>query len=110
MDYSQNIKLVEKKQVQRAHFSGHQHTLHDSLIQNGNEYMYIYHISDDTNHDSIMTNEIIMSIITNHLMIIASGHLQLRSDNCSTQYKSRYCKDITFISSGFLESQVMGEA
>ena len=90
MDYSQNIKLVEKKQVQSTHFSGRQHTLHDSLIQNGNEYMYIYHISDDTNHDSIMTNEIIMSIITNYPMIIASGHLQLHSDNCSTQYKSRF--------------------
>lgn len=90
MDYSQNISITEKNQVQSAHFSGRQQTLHDSLIQIGQDYQYIYHLSDDTNHDSITTNEIIMSNILTYPAIIAAGRLQLRSDNCSTQYKSRF--------------------
>ena len=91
LDYSQNIKLVEKNQIQSAHFSGRQHTLHDSLIQQKDKpNTYIYHLSDDTNHDNVMTTEIINSIIQNHPEIVASGTLNLRSDNCSTQYKSKY--------------------
>ena len=91
LDYSQNIKLVEKNQVQSAHFSGRQQTLHDSLIQQENvSNTYIYHLSDDTNHDNIMTRQIIKSILEIHPEIYRSGVLYLRSDNCSTQYKSRY--------------------
>ena len=65
MDYSMNIKLTEKNQVQSAHFSGKQQTLHDSLIQDedGN-FDYIYHLSDDTNHDSVLTIKIIEDIIS----------------------------------------------
>lgn len=56
LDYSQNIKSTEKKQVQRAHLSGKQQRLHDSLIQwPDKSHTYIYHISDDTNHDSVLT-------------------------------------------------------
>ena len=90
MDYSMNIKLTEKNQVQRAHFSGRQQTLHDSLIQSGTGNTYIYHLSDDTNHDSVMSSIIIESNIIAHPEIIENGRLILRSDNCSTQYKSRY--------------------
>ena len=47
MDYFQNIKLTEKNQVQSAHFSGKQQTLHDSLIQNKGHHHYMYHLSND---------------------------------------------------------------
>ena len=47
-------------------------------------------MSDDTNHDSIMTMHIIEDNIKQHPELIADGVLILRSDNCSTQYKSRY--------------------
>ena len=90
MDYSQNIKLTEKRQAQSAHFSGKQQTLHDSLILHDNTYTYIYHLSDDTNHDSVMTLKIIEDIIKFHPTIIKTGQLTLRSDNCSSQYKCRY--------------------
>ena len=90
MDYSQNIKLTEKNQAQSAHFSGKQQTLHDSLINYQGCNLYAYHLSDDTNHDSIMTTEILSGIISNHPEIIEMGILVLRSDNCSTQYKSRF--------------------
>ena len=56
MDYFQNIKLTEKNQVQSAHFSGKQQTLHDSLMQNKGHHDYVHHLSNDTNHDSVMTS------------------------------------------------------
>ena len=47
-------------------------------------------VSDDTNHDSVMTNYIIEEIIQQNPRVIQSGTLQLCSDNCSVQYKSRF--------------------
>ena len=84
MDYSQNIKLVEKNQSQSAHFSGKQQTLHDTLIVHKGVKKYIYHLSDDTNHDSVMTMEILKTILKDHPEIIETGKLVLRSDNCET--------------------------
>ena len=57
LDYSQNIAFTEKKQVQSAHFSGRQHTLHNTVIQSPNEgeSVYVYHLSDDTNYGSVLT-------------------------------------------------------
>ena len=54
--------IQRKVQVQSAHFSGKPHTLHNTVIhtlKNG-EKKYVYHLSDDTNHDSVMTFHIIM--------------------------------------------------
>ena len=66
LDYSQNIAFKEKKQVQSAHFSGKQHTLHNTLIRNPNgNNIYVYHLSDDTNHDTLITFEVINDIIKN---------------------------------------------
>ena len=91
LDYSQNIQLTPKNNVQSAYYSGKQHTLHDALIQKPNgECIYVYHLSDDTNHDSVMTDVIINDIIKNHPELIKFGILIIRSDNCSTQYKLRY--------------------
>lgn len=50
IDYSENIKLKPKYEAQSAHFSGRQHTLHCCVHQKGDENRYIYHLSDDTNH------------------------------------------------------------
>ena len=92
MDYSQNINLTPKYEVQSAHFSGRQHTLHDALIRSpaSKEFKYVYYIGDDTNQDSVMTLIIIRDIIKAHPEVISKGYLLLRSDNCSTQYKSRF--------------------
>ena len=90
MDYSQNIKLTEKNQVKSAHFSGKKQTLHDPLIQNKGHHHYVYHLSNDTSHDSVMTKAILNDLRANYPEIIESGILILRSDNCTTQYKSRF--------------------
>ena len=77
-----------KHEAQSAHFSGRQHTLHccvlhdQDLAENNPVSQFIYHLSDDTNHDSIMTFSIIEDILKQYHVI--------RSDNCSTQYKSRF--------------------
>ena len=42
LDYSQNIAFKEKKQAQSAHFSGRQHTLHNTIILSPeNEVLYV---------------------------------------------------------------------
>ena len=50
----------------------------------------MYHNSDDTTRNSITTFTILEDILTNYPQIISSGHIVIRSDNCSTQYKSHY--------------------
>ena len=47
-------------------------------------------MSDDANHNHILTLEIIRDLIENHPYIISSGNLVLRSDNCAMQYKSQF--------------------
>ena len=63
LDCSQNIALTEKGEVHSAHFSGKQQTLHNILFRtpSGNN-VYVYHLSDDTNHDSVMAFKIIEDI------------------------------------------------
>ena len=91
LDYSQNISLKPKYEVQAAHFSGRQNTLHCAYIQHkGEDTNYIYHLTGDTNHDSVLSMAIIEDIIQNYPELIAGERLVLRSDNCSTQYKSRF--------------------
>ena len=70
LDYSQTINFTEKRQVQSAHFSGRQHTLHDTVLQAPKNGKHIYHLSDDTNHDSVMTFSIIKDIIHCHPEVI----------------------------------------
>ena len=93
VDYSENIKLTPKNEVQHAHFSGRQHTLHCSVLYKSNvkgDHEFLYHLSNDTNHDSVMTRNVIEDVLIRYPAIVDSGILVLRSDNCSTQYKSRF--------------------
>ena len=77
--------------VQSAYYSGKQHTLHAALVQFPNvDWKYIFHLSDDTNHDSIMTDVNLNGIVSSYPELIKNGAIVLQSDNCSTQYKSRY--------------------
>ena len=83
LEYSQNSNFTEKRQVQSANFSGWQHTLHNTVLQapkNG-KHTYIYHLSDDTNHDSVMTFSIIKDIIHCHPEVMQDEVLILHLDN-----------------------------
>ena len=89
LDYSIDIKLTPKTEAQSAHYSGKQPTLHDCLIcePKTKKYTYVYHLSNDTNHDSAMTNTIIRDIIQMFPEIIRSGKLILRSAAvCNTSH------------------------
>lgn len=92
MDYSQNIAFKEKKQVQSAHYSGLHHTLHDTVLIHpyNKETQFLYHISDDTNHDAILTFSVINDVINKFPEVIRKGALVIRSDNCEDQYKCKY--------------------
>ena len=80
IDYSVNIALKEKKQAQSAHYSGKQSTLHNTVMQPpmGGEIRYIYHLSDDTNHNSILTFTIIEDI-SKHPEVVVEQKIVLRS-------------------------------
>ena len=51
---------------------------------------FLCHISDDTNHDAVLTFSVINDIIKRFPQVIAQGVLVIRSDNCEDQYKCRY--------------------
>ena len=63
LDFSENIAIKPKFEVQEAHFSGKQYTLHCSIVEPGmNEY--VYHLCDDTKHDPVFVNEVLEDIFT----------------------------------------------
>ena len=85
------LPLNEKKQVQSAHFSGRQHTFHNTVIQGPDaKILYVYYLPDDINHDSVMTFHIIRDILKHHPQIIEKGALVLHPDNCQEQYKCKF--------------------
>ena len=92
LDYSKNLALKEKRQVQSAHFSGKQQTLHNTVLYKPDNqgHKFIYHLSDDTNHNHVFTFFVINDIISNHPEIIEDKYLILLSDNNQDQYKCKY--------------------
>ena len=84
-DYSENMNISEKHQVQDAHFSGKQYTLHCSSLETPNPYKYIYHLSDNTTHaiDTVLDDIFVLQKIRNEAVLI-------KTDNAPTQYKNKY--------------------
>ena len=87
LDFSQNLGLRPKDEVQSAHFSGKQLTLHCSVVNPVNN-RYQFHLSDDTNHDSIFVDHVIRDIIDKYN--IQNEDLWIQSDNALSQYKNKY--------------------
>ena len=87
LDFSQNLALRPKDEVQSTHFSGKQLTLHCSIVNPVNN-RYHFHLSDDTNHDSIFVDHVIRDIIDKYN--IQNEDLWIQSDNASSQYKNKY--------------------
>ena len=61
LDFSENIAIKPKFEVQEAHFSGKQYTLHCSIVEPGMSE-YVYHLCDDTKHDPVFVNEVLEEI------------------------------------------------
>ena len=87
LDFSENLALRPKHEVQSAYFSGKQHTLHCAIFQPG-ETKFHYHISDDTKHDPVFADEVLRDLI--HHYDIRNEDIMIQSDNAPTQYKSRH--------------------
>ena len=71
-----------KDEVQSAHFSGKQLTLHYSIVNSVNNG---YHF-----HDSIFVDHVIRNIIDKYGVCNLKYNLWIQSDNVSSQYKNKY--------------------
>ena len=87
LDFSQNLALRPKFEVQSAHFSGKQHTLHCAIAEPF-EIKYHYHLSDDTKHDSVFVDHVLRDLIVKYN--ISNEDLWIQSDNASSQYKNKH--------------------
>ena len=93
LDFSENIALRPKSEVQSAHFSGRQQTLHCTVSENSSDpnvptRQYLYHLSDDTRQYSVLSFAVVTSIIENNPSLIKNGKLVIKSGNSSTQCKN----------------------
>ena len=90
MDFSQNIALKTKNEVQTAHFSGKQQSLQCSIAIDENDALsYVYHVSDDTGHDSTFVDEMLNDIFLR--WNICNETILLKSDNAPIQRQICIC-------------------
>ena len=87
MDFSENIAMKPKFEVQDAHFSGKQYSLHCSVVEPGTE-KYFYHLSDDKTHGSEFVHEVLVDLFNK--LSIKHKSIMIKSDNAPTQYKNKY--------------------
>ena len=87
LDFSQNLALRPKDEVQSANYSGKQLALHCPIVNPVNNCHH-FHLSDDTNHDSIFVDHVMRDIIDKYN--IQNEDLWIQSDNALSQYKSKY--------------------
>ena len=87
LDFSENIALKTKSEVQEAHFSGKQYALHCSIVEPG-ENKFVYHLSDDTTHDPCFVHEVLEDIFDR--WSIRNETVIIKSDNAPTQYKNKW--------------------
>ena len=87
LDFSQDISLRPKDEVQSAHFSGRQFIFH-CVIFDPSEMRYHYHLSDDTKHDAVFVDHVLHDTIARYG--IKSEDFWIESDNASSQYKRNH--------------------
>ena len=85
-DFSQNVSLRPKDEVQSAHFSGKQFTSHCAIVEPV-QYWYHYHISGDTKHNPFFVDYLVRDIAKCN---IKDEDLWIQSDNSPTQYKNKH--------------------
>ena len=86
LDFSQNVSLRPKDEVQSAHFSGKQFTSHCAIVEPV-QYWYHYHISGDTKHNPFFVDYLVRDIAKCN---IKDEDLWIQSDNSPTQYKNKH--------------------
>ena len=81
MGFSDNIAMKPKFEVQDAHFSGKQYSLHCSIVEAGIK-KYFYHLSDDTTHDPEFVHEVLVDLFDK--FSIKNETIMIKSDNALT--------------------------
>ena len=87
LDFSQNLAMKPKLEAQDAHFSGKQYTLHCSIVE-PDDPKYVYHLCDDTKHDSTYVHLVLEDIFDDKGF--KDTYVIIKSDNASNQYKDLY--------------------
>ena len=84
LDFSQNLSLRPKDEVQSAHSSGKQITLHCAIV-GPVKNRYHYHLSNDAKHDGIFVDQMLRDMIS--VYEIHNEDFWFQSDNAPSQYK-----------------------
>ena len=87
LDFSENIAMKRKSEAQDSHFSGKPFSLHCAIVE-PELPKYVYHLSDDTTHDSFFVHKVLIDIIER--WSISNETVIIKSDNAPTQYKNKY--------------------
>ena len=87
LDFSQNLAIRLALEVQSAHFSNKQYTLHCAIAKPFDK-QYHYHLSDDTKHDGIFDDHVLRELIIHYN--ISNKDLRVQSNNASSQYKNKH--------------------
>ena len=80
LDFTQNLSFRPKDEVQSAHFSGKQFTLHCAIVE-PNKNRYHYHFSNDTKHDAIFVDQVLRNMIS--VYEIQNEDLWIQRDKCT---------------------------
>ena len=88
MDYSENLSCTPKFEPQDAHFSSKQTSLHCTVATKPfiGEKFYLYHLSDDKNHDAAYTISVMEDLLLKFPDHVDYPILRFKSDNCAIQY------------------------
>ena len=86
MDSSENLVQQYKYEPQSSHFSKRQFSIHCTVKHLPNSHDYIYHLSKEMKHNYAYTATVFRQLINES----SSDIICLKSDNCATQYKSKY--------------------
>ena len=89
MDFSENLSQQYKYEPQSCHFNKQQYSLHCTIQHTGcsiSPHEHFYHLSDDMKHNFAFTSSVVHHLLELHNPSV----IRFKSDNCSTQYKSKY--------------------
>ena len=87
LDFSENLPLRPKYEVQSDHFSGNYQSLHCAISRLSITNFH-HHLSDDTKHNAFYVDEVLRDLIQR--FDIKNEDVVIQPDNAPTRYKNRH--------------------
>ena len=88
MDFSENLALTPKSEVQDAHFNKSQSSLHCTVSHLGEkQHSFHYHLSDNKSHDVTFVRQVVEDLVDKYPEV---EYFRIKSDNCACQYKCKW--------------------